>query len=49
MTMPSASAKPNTSDQNTEVSMPLCTVFCASLVSSEVCAEASKPVMVNSG
>ena len=41
--------KPKTRDHSTAWIMPLCTVLRASLVSSEVWAEASKPVMVNSG
>ena len=41
-----AITKPNTSDQNTEWIMPRGTARRASRVSSDVCAEASKPVIV---
>ena len=47
--MDKISIKPNTSDQPTACSMPRCTVLRASLVSSEVWAEASKPGIANQG
>ncbi len=45
-TKANAITKPNTSDQNTEWIIPRGTARRASLVSSEVCADASNPVIV---
>ncbi len=45
-TKESAITKPNASDQNTAWIMPRGTLRRASLVSSDVCAEASNPVIV---
>src|SRR5665213_1515644 len=46
MTKATAMTKPNTKDQNTDCIMPRGTALRASRVSSDVWAEASKPVMV---